>query len=133
MFEGGHLFSGKDPEHQTYRSRAHLASIIGLLGQPPPEFVPRGSRRAEFFSEKGLITEMAPGDTGSGRLTPCTGDFNAGIPISAPRTLDEIETNLQAKDKELFLQLMRKMLQWVPERRSTAKELLRDPWLKEQL
>ena len=44
-----------------------------------------------------------------------------------------METNLQGKDKEAFLCLMRKMLQWDPARRSTAKELLHDPWLKGQL
>lgn len=59
--------------------------------------------------------------------------WNAGIPLPSPRSLDEIETNLEGKDKELFLQFMRKMLQWAPEHRSSAKELLQDPRLKGQL
>ncbi|AEO62405.1 uncharacterized protein THITE_2106524 [Thermothielavioides terrestris NRRL 8126] len=113
MFEGGHLFSGRDPEHHAYRSRAHLASIIGLLGLPPRELIARGKRGAEFFSEKG--------------------DFKANIPLPPPRSLEQIETNLQGDDKERFLQLMRKMLRWVPEQRCSAKELLQDAWLKGQL
>ncbi|KAK4132163.1 protein kinase, partial [Trichocladium antarcticum] len=113
MFEGGHLFSGNDPEHQTYRGRAHLASIIGLLGHPPADLIARSSVKSKFLSEEG--------------------DFNAGIPLPPPRSLDEIETNLEGKDKELFLQFMRKMLQWAPEHRSSAKDLLQDPWLKGQL
>ncbi|KAJ6007085.1 hypothetical protein N7522_005436 [Penicillium canescens] len=36
LFEGGSLFSGQDPEFQTYRSRAHLAEMIRLLGPPSP-------------------------------------------------------------------------------------------------
>ncbi|KAF5339096.1 hypothetical protein D9611_011210 [Ephemerocybe angulata] len=46
MFEGGHLFDGTDPEHGVYRSRAHLAEMIALLGPPPPEFVARGEFQA---------------------------------------------------------------------------------------
>ncbi|KAI1157405.1 kinase-like domain-containing protein [Nemania serpens] len=34
LFEGGHLFTGQDPEFHTYRSRAHLAEMIAFLGQP---------------------------------------------------------------------------------------------------
>jgi serine/threonine protein kinase len=34
-----------------------------------------------------------------------------------------------SKDRELFLRFMRKMLQWEPEKRSSARELLQDEWL----
>ncbi|KAL2261956.1 hypothetical protein VTK26DRAFT_2913 [Humicola hyalothermophila] len=113
MFEGRHLFSGRDPEHQAYRTGAHLASVIGLLGKPPRKFISGGTNRAKFFDQEG--------------------NFYAGIPLPQPRSLGELETNLQGEDKERFLQLMRRMLQWAPEDRSTAKELLRDAWLKGQL
>ncbi|KAG6147426.1 hypothetical protein E4U37_008003 [Claviceps purpurea] len=38
-FQGGHLFTGREPEFETYRSRAHLAEIIALLGPPPPSLL----------------------------------------------------------------------------------------------
>jgi serine/threonine-protein kinase SRPK3 len=38
-------------------------------------------------------------------------------------------TSLEAEDKRLYLKFVSKMLQWLPEHRSTAKELLEDPWL----
>lgn len=61
------------------------------------------------------------------------GDFSAGIPISCSRTLEDRETSLQGeKDKEdrkCFLRLMRKMLQWEPENRSCARELVEDEWI----
>jgi len=35
---------------------------------------------------------------------------------------------LEGKNKELFMQFMRKMLRWVPEERQSAGKLLEDPW-----
>ena len=37
--------------------------------------------------------------------------------------------SLEGKDKEEFLTFVQKMLQWLPEERRTARELLEDPWL----
>jgi trans-aconitate methyltransferase len=37
--------------------------------------------------------------------------------------------SLEGEEKQLFLNFARKMLQWLPEHRKTAKELLEDPWL----
>lgn len=54
LFEGGSLFSGQDPEFQAYRSRAHLAEMIRLLGRPSPSFLARGSLTQKFFSEEGI-------------------------------------------------------------------------------
>lgn len=48
-------------------------------------------------------------------------------------SLEKLETNLEGADKELFLQLMVKMLQWVPEDRKTPRELINDPWVTKQL
>lgn len=47
------MFSGRDPEHKTYRGRAHLASIIALLGPPPPELIARSTVKSKFFSSEG--------------------------------------------------------------------------------
>ncbi|KAF4628044.1 hypothetical protein G7Y89_g10108 [Cudoniella acicularis] len=35
----------------------------------------------------------------------------------------------EGDEKRLFLNFVRKMLQWLPEDRKTTKELLEDPWL----
>jgi len=112
VFEGGHLFSGRDPEHAAYRSRAHLGEMVALLGPPPPGLLARGNRSSEFFSS--------------------TGEFCAGIPLPAARSLEDRETTLRGEqeDRASFLRLMRKMLQWEPEKRSSAKELMEDEWLR---
>ncbi|GBE87745.1 hypothetical protein SCP_1104220 [Sparassis crispa] len=110
IFEGRHLFYGTDPEHGAYRSRAHLAEIIALLGPPPPGLVARGLLRSKFVSEQE--------------------EFQAGIKVPPPVSLEQLETNLEGSDKKLFLQFMSKMLQWDPQHRQTAKQLLEDEWLK---
>jgi len=53
MFEGGHLFTGYDQEHQTYRSRAHLAEITSLLGQPPQALLQLGMSTHKFYTGTG--------------------------------------------------------------------------------
>ncbi|KAJ5201990.1 kinase-like domain-containing protein [Penicillium cinerascens] len=53
IYEGGSLFTDQDPEFQTYRSRAHLADMINLLGPPPPSLLTQGELRDIFFLEEG--------------------------------------------------------------------------------
>ncbi|KAJ8126260.1 hypothetical protein O1611_g7378 [Lasiodiplodia mahajangana] len=113
LFEGGHLFPGQDPEFDSYRSRAHLAEITALLGQPPQELLGRGNLSQEFFSDRG--------------------EFCGGISLPTPISLEQIESNLQGQDKENFLRMMRMMLQWEPSLRSSAKELADSEWLRGQM
>lgn len=58
LFEGESLFGGQDPEFQTYRSRAHLAEMIRLLGPPPTSLLARGNLTQKFFSKEGNISFM---------------------------------------------------------------------------
>ncbi|KAI7304411.1 hypothetical protein KC326_g8452 [Hortaea werneckii] len=112
-FQGEHLFTGHDSEHNTYRGRAHLSEIIALLGPPPPSLLAQANLRSKFFSDKG--------------------EFSAGIPLPHPYPLEQRETTLEGEanneDRALFLQFMRKMLQWHPENRSDARELAEDEWI----
>ncbi|GBF62686.1 serine/threonine-protein kinase [Trichophyton mentagrophytes] len=110
IFEGEPLFTGQDPEFQTYRSRAHLAEIIRLLGPPPPSMLTQGNLTSKFFSAEG--------------------EFCAGIPLLGPVQLQERETSLKGPEKLAFLRMVRKILQWQPENRSSAKELERDEWIQ---
>ncbi|CAK1360865.1 SRSF protein kinase 3 [Cercospora beticola] len=111
--QGESLFSGKDPELGTYRGRAHLAEMIALLGPPPESLLARAGLKSKFFSD--------------------SGQWTAGIPIPQSRPIESRETSLaeggDAEDREAFLCLMRKMLQWEPTKRSTARELAEDEWI----
>ncbi|KAJ5884361.1 hypothetical protein N7504_011933 [Penicillium tannophilum] len=113
LFEGESLFGGQDPEFQTYRSRAHLAEMIRLLGPPPTSLLARGNLTQKFFSKEG--------------------DLHAGVSVGAHTPLEQRETSLEGEDKEQFLRLVRKMLQWEPEKRSSAKELEMDEWIQKEL
>ena len=56
IYEGGHLFRGWDPEHDIYRSRAHVAEMIALLGPPPSDLLAKGNLTHKFFTDGGEFT-----------------------------------------------------------------------------
>jgi serine/threonine-protein kinase SRPK3 len=60
MFENRRMFDGLDPETGKYGSRFHLASIVGLLGPPPLEFLQRSECSSIYFNDRGkyLISKM---------------------------------------------------------------------------
>ncbi|CEL08702.1 hypothetical protein ASPCAL11847 [Aspergillus calidoustus] len=109
LFEDKHMFYGDDPTGIGYSTRAHLAEVIALLGPPPLDMISRGVRSREFFSEDGK--------------------WISDVPIPLETSLEESEENLEGENKAEFLRFMRGMLQWRPEDRKTASELLKDPWL----
>ena len=113
IFEGGSLFTGYDPEFQKYRSRAHLAEMINLLGPPPSSLLARTKESHKFFSD--------------------TGEFRDATLLRDVTPFEKRETTLEGEDKESFLRMMRRMLQWEPEKRSSAKELAEDEWIRKQL
>ncbi|KAL9117857.1 MAG: hypothetical protein Q9187_005600 [Circinaria calcarea] len=108
LFEGKHMFTDRLPNRDA-SSAAHLARMIALLGPPPTDLLQRGAVSGEFFCENG--------------------EFKAGIEIRAT-SLEAEEENLEGEEKALFLQFLRKMLQWRPEDRQSAKELMENPWLQ---
>lgn len=61
------------------------------------------------------------------------GELLAGISLKDRIPLEERETTLEGEDKARFLLLIRKMLQWEPGKRSSAKELKEDEWIRENL
>ncbi|KAH7317827.1 kinase-like domain-containing protein [Rhexocercosporidium sp. MPI-PUGE-AT-0058] len=111
LFEGHHLFHGQDPDGKGYSTRAHLAEVIALLGPPPLDLLQKGVRSSEFFDDEGKwIAEM---------------------PIEKERGLESFESRLEGENKKMFLQMMKGMLAWRPEDRKTAKQMLDEPWLKD--
>ncbi|KAK4447335.1 serine threonine protein kinase [Podospora aff. communis PSN243] len=109
LFEGGHLFTGCDPEHQTYRSRAHLAEIMALLGPPPQALLRLGKSSHKFFTD--------------------TGELLPSIPVPDIVSLEQRETSLQGEGKERFLTMMGQTLQWEAAKRSSARALAENEWL----
>lgn len=113
LFESESLFTGYDAEFKTYRSRAHLGEMISLLGPPPLSLLAQGKSSHKFFSSKG--------------------DFCAKMPLRARVSLEQRESTLEGEEKLKFLNLIRKMLQWEPGMRSSAKNLAQDEWICQNL
>ncbi|KAF9446165.1 CMGC/SRPK protein kinase [Macrolepiota fuliginosa MF-IS2] len=88
----------------------HLAHMIALLGPPPKDFLRRTTqdRLWGWFDENG--------------------NWRGGAVIPKGN-LEDAEKQLQGEEKVLFLNFARRMLKWKPEERSSAGELLSDPWL----
>ncbi|KAL2068572.1 hypothetical protein VTL71DRAFT_14909 [Oculimacula yallundae] len=107
LFEGKHLFTDRLPSRDA-SAPAHIARMIALLGLPPTDLLKRGQFSKLFFNQDGNFTSD----------------------IKIPHTsLEEEEENLEGDEKLIFLHFLRKMLQWAPEDRKPAKELMEDPWL----
>ncbi|KAI4287976.1 MAG: hypothetical protein L6R35_002760 [Caloplaca aegaea] len=104
------LFEAVDPLKSTYDDRTHLAHITALLGPPPQDFLALGKRTSMFYDPEGKLkgTDLTPQNF----------------------TLESSVSKIDGQDKRMFLAFVSRMLTWQPEDRSTAKELLSDPWLR---
>ncbi|KAL5345264.1 hypothetical protein ACLOAV_009634 [Pseudogymnoascus australis] len=126
MFENRRMFEGRDPETGKYGNRFHLASIVGLLGPPPLEFLQRSGCSSVYFDDTGkpLIPRMCIRQSNIHTV----GNWKCLNPV-LPVSWDESERNLEGSNKKGFLDFVRKMVRWTPESRATPSELLEDPWL----
>ncbi|KAJ5782070.1 hypothetical protein N7457_003844 [Penicillium paradoxum] len=111
LFEGRHLFYGNDPDGSGYTTRAHLAEVMSILGPPPLDMVQRGELGSKYFTDDGK--------------------WKQDLEIPTGVSLESSESFLGGNNKEMFLAFMRGMLQWRPEDRKTARQLLEDPWLND--
>lgn len=101
--------------------------MIRLLGPPPASLLAQGKLSPKFFSDDGKPIFFF-----SRTVSDFLGGFCAGIPLQDRVPLEERETTLEeGQDRERFLRLVRKMLQWEPEKRSSARELVEDEWIRE--
>lgn len=82
--------------------------MVAVLGLPPLDYLQRTETSWEYFHN--------------------TGNWKVAVEIPS-LSLEESEEQLEGENKALFLDFMRKMLQWVPEKRQTAKQLLNHAWL----
>ncbi|KAK9415426.1 putative Protein kinase domain-containing protein [Seiridium unicorne] len=92
---------------------ALIAEVIALLGKPSPDFLARGGLSHKFFSPEG--------------------NFIAKVQLTDRVPLEEREITLEGRDKVSFLRLMRKMVEWEPSKRCSAKELAEDEWIQQNL
>jgi serine/threonine protein kinase len=136
MMEGRDLFTHIRSGQGDYDVRAHLAEMIALLGAPPKILIDREIRWSEVKwsyavpNSEGKLCQTAREYYG-GPFFNSEGEFMHKDLIPTDVKLEDSVVSLEGEDKRLFLDFIKKMLQWLPEDRKTAKELLEDPWLRE--
>ncbi|KAI3092197.1 hypothetical protein CBS147333_10251 [Penicillium roqueforti] len=94
----------------SYTEEKHLASIISLIGPPPEDMLKRGSQSLQYFNDDGQFKFPD--------LIPKVRGFEKKLMV------------INGEEKQTFLNFISRLLQWRPEDRGTAEELLSDPWLK---
>lgn len=85
-----------------------MAELVALLDPPSPRFREQRHLSSVFWDE--------------------SGNWKGVVPIP-DMTLESLAEKVEGKDKEGFLRWLRMALQWNPEDRLTALELLYDEWL----
>lgn len=134
LLENRDLFRDICSNQGVYDSRKHLAEMISLLGPPPKELLDREEKwsrvewRRAFPSVEGKLCWTARECYG-GPFFNSEGVFLYKDLIPSNFNLPDSVLSLEGKDKELFLDFASHMLQWLPEKRKTAKDLLKHPWL----
>lgn len=105
----------------------HLARVTALLGPPPQELIHRGRRSFDFYESNGQFScsciSLLP------ILICSAGPLKNPDMVPTNFNFDTVINNIHSEDKRMFIEFLKRMIKWRPEERSTAKELLDDPWL----
>ncbi|KAK3177930.1 hypothetical protein OEA41_000062 [Lepraria neglecta] len=134
LLEKRDLFREIHSNQGKYNGQAHIAEMIALLGPPPKELVDREKEglswkfRPEVENFEGKPCRSASEFYG-GPFFDSEGEFMHKDLIPDAFNMGVSVLSLERKDKEEFLKFVQKMLQWLPEKRKSAKDLLEDPWL----
>ncbi|KAE9548975.1 hypothetical protein FO519_007809 [Halicephalobus sp. NKZ332] len=125
LLTGYPLLPGEDENDQ-------LALIVELLGMPPTKIVEGAKRARNFFSSKGhprycTVQTLPDGTTVLGNGRSKRGKVR-GIPGS--RTWQSALKNLA---DDLFIDFLKRCLDWDPDARMTPTAALKHPWLRRRL
>ncbi|OCL14839.1 CMGC protein kinase [Glonium stellatum] len=134
IVETTEFFKNVNNPDDKYDCPAHLAEMIGLLGPPPKEMIAREMEARQWTWDKPMLNwngqpSMTVSEFFGGPFFDSEGEFMFKHLIPKGISLEDSLSCLEGEEKTLFLSFMRKMLQWLPEGRKTARELIEDPWL----
>uniref|UniRef100_A0A1I8A9R5 Dual specificity tyrosine-phosphorylation-regulated kinase mbk-2 n=2 Tax=Steinernema glaseri TaxID=37863 RepID=A0A1I8A9R5_9BILA len=125
LLTGYPLLPGEDENDQ-------LALIIELLGMPPTKVIENAKRARNFISSKGyprycVVTHMPEGST------VISGGRSKRGKARGPPGSRTWETALKNKGDELFIDFLKRCLDWDPDNRMTPEQALKHPWLRRRL
>lgn len=61
------------------------------------------------------------------------GNFKAQTISPTTFNFENTLSHVQGEEKSMFIKFIKRIVTWNPDERSTAKELLQDPWLYEEI
>jgi hypothetical protein len=136
MMQGSDLF---EREHMcddsgNYDAHSHLAQIISYLGPPPQELVKRERELRHIEAEQPVINPRGkPSKTVAefwgGPFFDDGGVFIRRDLIRPGLSLQGSLTNVEdGQERAQFLDLVQRVLKWMPEERETAGQLLDHPY-----
>lgn len=125
LLTGYPLFPGEDEGDQ-------LACIIEVLGMPPQKLLDSSKRARNFISSKGYPRYCSVGTTNDGTVHLQGGRSRRGKPRGPPASKEMVQA-LKGCDDPLFLDFMKRCLDWDPSCRITPQLALRHQWLRRRL
>jgi serine/threonine protein kinase len=102
--------------------------MTAILGPPPECFLRKSPNSQEYWDQSGISFPDFAYVVIPGMFNTYAGQWK-GQPSIPDISLEDLEDYLEGENKDLFLQFMRKILQWNPDDRQSASGLLSDPWL----
>ncbi|KAL4888613.1 kinase-like domain-containing protein [Aspergillus ambiguus] len=105
-------------DDSSYNPAAHLAEMIALRGPPLKELLRR--------KKEGLMWLQPP------KMLRAKFEFLRKDLIPCSLKIKDTVNALEGEQKAQFLSFAKKLLQWLPDDRNTAKALFEDPWLNDE-
>ncbi|KND93999.1 Serine/threonine-protein kinase AFC3 [Tolypocladium ophioglossoides CBS 100239] len=135
LLEDVSLFERPAGSDGEYDAHVHLAQMVSLLGDPPRELIRRERALRNHQLERPVINPR-------GNECNTMNEFWGGpffddddqvfrrelVDRDGGKKLPDTVSELAGDEKETFLDFASGMLQWLPEKRKTAKELLQHPF-----
>lgn len=125
LLTGYPLFPGEDEADQ-------LATIIELIGMPPNKILENAKRARNFISSKGYPRYCTVITLPDGSNALQGGRSRRGKPRGIPGSKD-FPTALKGCDDPLFIDFIKRCLDWDPNTRMTPAQALRHAWLRRRL
>lgn len=125
LLTGYPLLPGEDENDQ-------LALIIELLGMPPPKVLENAKRARTFISSKGYPRYCTATSMPDGTIVLAGARSKRGK-MRGPPGSRNWNTALKSMGDDLFIDFLKRCLDWDPETRMTPSQALKHQWLRRRL
>ncbi|KAK9442292.1 tyrosinase precursor [Metarhizium brunneum] len=135
LLEDISLFERPAGDDGEYDAHVHLAQMVSLLGDPPKLVIERERLLRQNRLKKSILNArgkecMNMNEFWGGPFFDDDDSIMRKHLIRREITLADTVKHLQDDDKEQFLDFASGMLEWLPEKRSTAKQLMQHQFLE---